>query len=246
MGDAPASRRRILWVYLLVCGAIFCVTRVEPLAVLGQYVPLVVAAIFLMTSIRLTRSDPAHYGVALSGLLEPADDDRPAGPLGLFDLGRAIRKALPSAAMELGVAAGIAAVVFPLYALGFYWWHQPTEGFSLTVPPNIASFAASQIIVIALPEEAFFRGYLQTALSDLGQKRCRVLGAELAPGAWALQAILFAAIHFMVDPRPARLAVFFPALLFGWIRSWRGGIGAALTLHAMSNLYSEILARSWL
>jgi membrane protease YdiL (CAAX protease family) len=57
---------------------------------------------------------------------------------------------------------------------------------------------------------------------------------------------LFAAIHFLVEPHPARLAVFFPALLFGWTRAWRGGIGAALVLHAMSNLYSEILARSWL
>jgi membrane protease YdiL (CAAX protease family) len=73
-----------------------------------------------------------------------------------------------------------------------------------------------------------------------------VLGVELALGAWVLQAALFAAIHFMVEPHPARLAVFFPALLFGWTRAWRGGIGAALTLHAMSNLYSEILARSWL
>jgi membrane protease YdiL (CAAX protease family) len=87
---------------------------------------------------------------------------------------------------------------------------------------------------------------VQTALSDLTTKRLRVLGVELAPSAWVLQAALFAAIHFMVEPHPARLAVFFPALLFGWTRAWRGGIGAALTLHAMSNLYSEILARSWL
>ena len=73
-----------------------------------------------------------------------------------------------------------------------------------------------------------------------------VLGVELALGPWVLQAVLFAAVHFMVEPHPARLAVFFPALLFGWTRGWRGGIGAALALHAMSNLYSEILARSWL
>jgi hypothetical protein len=233
-------------VYGLVCAAVFAVTRLEPIAVIGQYVHLVVAAIFLLTSMRLTRSNPAHFGVALGGLLEPPTDDRAAGPLGLFDLGRAIRKALPSAARELGVALGIAAVVFPLYALGFYWWNQPVGGFSLTLPPNVASFALAQLIVVALPEEAFFRGYLQTAFSDLRENRLRVLGAELAPSAWLLQAILFAAIHFIVEPHPARLAVFFPALLFGWARAWRGGIGAALALHAMSNLYSEILARSWL
>ena len=246
MAHAHASLRQLLWLYALVCVAVLALTRLEPVAVVGQYVHLVVAAIFLLTSIRLTRSDPAHYGVALGGLLEPADDDRPAGPLGLFDLGRAFRKALPSATVELGVAAGIGALVFPLYAVGFYWWNEPVGGFSLALPPSVASFVVAQLIVVALPEEAFFRGYLQTALTDLSKKRLRVLGVELAPSAWVLQAALFAVIHFVVEPHPARLAVFFPALLFGWTRAWRGGIGAALALHAMSNLYSEILARSWL
>ena len=232
--------------YALVCVAVFAVTRLEPSAIGGDYAHLVVAAVFLLTSIRLTRHDPAHYGVALGGLLEPATDDDLPGPLGIFDLGRAIRNALPAAMAELGVAAGIGAVVFPLYAIGFYWWNQPTGDFSLTFPPDLLSFGVAQLIVIALPEEAFFRGYLQTALSDLTSKRTRVLGVQLAPGAWLLQATLFAAIHFLVEPHPARLAVFFPALLFGWTRAWRGGIGAALALHAMSNLYSEILARSWL
>ena len=114
------------------------------------------------------------------------------------------------------------------------------------VPPNIASFVLAQLIVVALPEEAFFRGYVQTGLTDLAKRRVRMLGAELAPGAWILQGVLFALLHFIVDPHPSRLAVFFPGLLFGWVRAWRGGIGAAMALHAMSNLYSEILARSWL
>ena len=246
MGYTRASLKRILRVYVLVCIAVFGVTRLEPLPVVGQYVYLIVAAIFLLTSIRLTRRDPAHFGVSLGGLLEPSTDARPAGPLGLLDLGRAVRHALPLAAVELGIAVGTAAVVFPLFTLGFYWWNQPTGDFALTLPRNVASVATAQLIVVALPEEAFFRGYVQTALSDLENKRVRVLGVWLAPGAWALQATLFAVVHFIVEPHPARLAVFFPALLFGWTRAWRGGIGAALALHAMSNLYSEILVRSWL
>ena len=246
MGDERTSLRRILAVYALVCAAVFAVTRLEAHALVGQYVHLAVAAVFLLTAIRLTRGEPAHYGIALGGLLEPATDHRSPGPLGLFDLGRAIVKALPSAATELAVAIGIGAVVFPLYAIGFYWWNEPSAGFSLSYPPRIASFVLAQLIVIALPEEAFFRGYLQTALTDLTATRRRILGVELALGPWVLQAVLFAAVHFLVEPHPARLAVFFPALLFGWTRAWRGGIGAAVALHAMSNLYSEILSRSWL
>lgn len=223
----------------------FAVTRLETAPVVGTYVHLVVAAIFLFTAIRLTRANPAHYGVALAGLLEPPEDDRAPGPLGLFDLGRATWRALPSAVVEIGVAIGVAAVVFPLYALGYHWWVQP-ESFALALPPNLGSFVFAQMIVVALPEEAFFRGYLQTSLQDLESRRVRILGVELAPGSWLLQAVLFATIHFLVEPTPARLAVLFPGLLFGWVRAWRGGIGAALALHAMSNLYSEILARSWL
>jgi hypothetical protein len=83
-------------------------------------------------------------------------------------------------------------------------------------------------------------------LRDLEARRWRVFAVQVAPAAWFLQAALFAGIHFLVEAHPARLAVFFPALLFGWTRAWRGGIGAALALHAASNLYSEILRRSWL
>ncbi|MGB8329246.1 MAG: MrtC family glutamic-type intramembrane protease [Polyangiales bacterium] len=246
MVHARSSLRQVIGVYGFVCVAVFAVTRLEPEAGIGRYVHLLVAAIFLLTAVRLTRDEPRHYGVALAGLLEPAKDERPAGPLGLFDLGRALRQALPIAAAELTVAIGVAALVFPLYGLGFYMWHRPDGGFSLAFPSNVVGFAFAQLIVVALPEEAFFRGYLQTALSDLELTRLRVFGVSLAPWALVFQASLFAAIHFMVEPDPARLAVFFPALLFGWMRAWRGGIGAALALHAMSNLYSEILGRSWL
>lgn len=246
MLQSRASVQRVMGVYLLVSAAVFAVTRLEDLPAVGRYVHLAVAAIFLLTAVRLTRRDPAHYGVALGGLLEPADDDRPAGPLGLLDLARALRKAMPSALVELGVAVSVAAVVFPLYTLGYYAWTEPAGAPALALPPNVTSFVLAQLIVVALPEEAFFRGYVQTALSDIEKRRVRFVGAELAPVAWLAQAILFAGIHFIVEPHPARLAVFFPALLFGWVRAWRGGIGAAMALHAMSNLYSEILSRSWL
>ena len=230
----------------MVSVAVFAVTRLQAVPGLGAYVHLIVAAIFLLSAVRLTRDDPAHYGVALGGLLEPSTDDRPAGPLGLFDLFRALVRAIPSALRELGVALGIAAVVFPLYAVGYHWWVEPHSSFALALPPALASLVLAQLVVVALPEEAFFRGYLQTALGDSSARRVRVLGVELALGAWVVQAALFALVHFIVDPNPGRLAVFFPGLLFGWVRAWRGGIGAAIALHALSNLYSEILARSWL
>lgn len=237
---------QILWVYALVSTGVFAVTRLQSEEGFGRYVSVLVAAIFLLSAIGLTREDPAHYGMALGGLLEPPHDDRSVGPLGLLDLGRALRRAAPSALVELGIASAIATIVFPLYAVGYWWWTQPSHDPALHLPPGLVSLAMTQIIVVALPEESFFRGYLQTALQDLEARRWRILGVSVAPAAWLLQAALFALVHFLVEPHPSRLAVFFPALLFGWTRAWRGGIGAALALHAMSNLYSEILRRSWL
>lgn len=246
MQDAGASASRALWAYVFVCVGIFGVTRLGSLPVVGEYVHLLVAAILLLSAIAMTRADPRHFGVALGGLLEPPDDDRPAGPLGVLDLARATIQALPSAIVELGAALAVMIVVFPLYAVGYAWWTEPQGPFALDLPPSLVNLTLTQLVVVALPEEAFFRGYLQTSLADATTKRRAILGVALSPVAWLTQAALFAGLHVLVEPAPSRLAVFFPALLFGWVRAWRGGIGAAMALHAMSNLYSEILARSWL
>jgi membrane protease YdiL (CAAX protease family) len=48
---------------------------------------------------------------------------------------------------------------------------------------------------------------------------------------------LFALTHVTVEPTVARAVVFFPAILFGVVRVWRGGIGAAIFLHAIANLF---------
>ena len=246
MSESSASLTKVLLVYVLVGACVVGATRLELHSGLAPYVHLLVAAIFLVSSIAQARGDLRHFGIALGGLLEPSDDGKLAGPLGLWDLARALRRAFPFAARELGVAIGVAALVFPLYAAGFYWWYRPESRFVLVLPSDAASLALAQLVVVALPEEAFFRGYLQTALGDVEARRLSVLGVLIAPWAWVAQAVLFAILHFAVEPNPARLAVFFPALLFGWVRAWRSGIGAALSLHAMSNLYSETLALSWL
>ena len=219
-------------VYLFVAVAAFVITRFQGVEIVGEYTHLAVAALFLVMGVSLAKGNLRHYGVALGGLIEPPTDDRPAGPLGLWDLGRAIVAASPSALRELGVAVLVAAVIFPIFAVGFYYWYEPIRAFHFTLPADFTALALAQLLVVALPEEAFFRGFLQTSLTDLESSRVRVLGVALAPKAWLLQAALFALIHVVVEPYPSRLAVFFPALLFGWLRQWRGGIGAAMVLES--------------
>jgi membrane protease YdiL (CAAX protease family) len=66
----------------------------------------------------------------------------------------------------------------------------------------------------------------------------------VGPGLLATAAI-FAVGHLATVQLPARLAVFFPALIFGWLRSKTGGIGASVGFHAFCNVYSQALGRGY-
>jgi membrane protease YdiL (CAAX protease family) len=187
-----------------------------------------------MTYLLVLRSDDTglirHHGLSLGGVLEPEAID--PGRLGR-DLGRALCWAL-----------GLALLCFPLFWLGYRWWYGPTGPFLAAPFGTLGEELVGQLLVIALPEEAFYRGYLQTALDDVWRPRWRLLGAPIGWGLVVTSAF-FALGHLVTEPHPNRLAVFFPALLFGWLRSRTGGIGAAVAFHALCNLFSSYLQKSY-
>ena len=209
-----------------------------------DYGHLILAACFLSTALFCARRhgrSAQHYGIDLSGLLE-AHLDQHGEP---ERLGPTARRALPRLGSELGVALLCVALVFPPFVVGFRLWHGVQNPFTLHLPGAFADFMLGQLLVVALPEEALFRGYFQTRLRDLFPRTVRLLGAEISPLALVCQAVLFALLHFGVGLSPARLGVFFPALLFGYLRDRRAGIGAAVWFHALSNLLSELLTRGY-
>lgn len=112
------------------------------------------------------------------------------------------------------------------------------------LPGRFGLTALTQFLVVALPEEYFFRGYLQTRLEAVWPSRRRFLGAQV--GRPLLSAsLLFALGHVLVDFNVLRLAVFFPALVFGWMRSLSGTIVAGVLFHACSNLVSDLLHKNF-
>lgn len=255
--DEPAPKkpsrplREVLVVFTLTTLATVALTFASAvLPGLEGYVPLLVGAVFLVSALKLAQRDPEgmrRHGIDLAGVLTPPDpeDPRPPGPLGVFDLARALRAAAPHALRESGVAVALALLIFPPFALGFWLYHAPPTAFRWTLPEELPSFAFTQLLVVALPEEALFRGWMQTRLGDRWPARRRLLGVDVDVRALLLQAALFALLHFASIPHPARLAVFFPGLLFGWIRAWRGGIGAAMLFHALCNVLAELLGHGW-
>ena len=132
------------------------------------------------------------------------------------------------------------AITFPPIVLGAptVWGLKETD-WNFTWPAGYPGLALSHLIVVALPEEFFYRGYIMGRLDDIFKSRIKLLGAEVG---WSLpiQAFLFALGHVLVDFNPSRFAVFFSALAFGWLKAKRKTIIAPILFHAASNIFMEI------
>ncbi len=115
---------------------------------------------------------------------------------------------------------------------------------ALRFPPDLGLQAALQLLVVAIPEELFYRGWMQTSWARGAPKRgVRVLGARLGAG-FVWTQLLFAAGHLVVL-QPWRLATFLPGLWFGWLRERHGNIVAPVVAHALANLFIRTLEASF-
>jgi membrane protease YdiL (CAAX protease family) len=134
--------------------------------------------------------------------------------------------------------------IFPLFWLGFViWWH-PTHSFVFRGPVSWNDELLGQAVVVALPEEAFYRGYLMNSFDQKDSRSVRILGTVIRPSLFWSSA-LFALGHFATEPNVTRLAVFFPALLFAWLRNRTGGIGAGIIFHVLCNVFASTLGRGY-
>jgi hypothetical protein len=154
----------------------------------------------------------------------------------------------------------VSAVVFPLF-VGAYvaftalypslpagWLKALTPyvaapRFELRLPDRFLEYAVDNVFVVALPEEFFYRGFLQTRLRDAWPGGRVVFGARLGRAFW-LTAVLFALGHLAIF-QVWRLAVFFPALIFGWMRERSGSVVGAALFHAAANLLVLVLDASF-
>jgi CAAX protease family protein len=152
------------------------------------------------------------------------------------------------------LALGLLALLAPLYTLGYEAWlgravaqvHSgapPGLAFHLRLPTGYGwSNVVDELFVTALPEEFFYRGWLQARLKRVWPGGTRVLGVVVGP-ALLLTAALFAVGHLAIF-QVSRLAVFFPALLFGWLRERTGTIVGSTLVHAGCNILARVVSAS--
>ena len=230
--------RRVTWkepvaVYLSSVVLIFALVALDSTVGLGGLLHPLVAAVFIGLPVFVMdrrKADYAAYGITWSG---------------------AYRGTASALILVL--------VIFPLFILGapLYWniadlISSGCEGgffesigsvyssCSPVWPSGYVNVLFGHLIIVALPDEFFYRGYLQSSLDEVFTARKRFLGADLGWG-FIIQAGLFALGHFTVDFNPARLGVFFPALAFGWLRAREGGIVGPIIFHTLCNMLMDLL-----
>jgi membrane protease YdiL (CAAX protease family) len=247
-GAEPGAVRRELlatWaIAIAVVAAAKLLSLVEPSGLLGANLAGVAAFVFIALpdrSVRARGETWALYGLPWWGLRD-ARTWRAWGRGGL-------------------AALAVCAVVFPLF-LGAFWaytqvlpslpgWASrslaPYAGAAhpaLRLPDGFLLLAVVQLFVVALPEELFYRGWMQTRWAATAPERgITILGARLGAGFVWTQA-LFALGHLVV-PEPWRLATLLPGILFGWVRARTGSLAAPVLVHALSNLFIATLERSF-
>ena len=140
--------------------------------------------------------------------------------------------------------AAVVLGVFVPYVLGHYavaHWCWGAD-FRFRLPAQFATAVFDQLLIIGLSEEIFFRGYLQTQFDRVWGRPYRFLGTTWGVGL-PLAAALFAVCH-MWSGGPARLIVFFPGVLYGWLRTRTDTILVPAVYHGVSNLLMQVMLAS--
>ena len=145
---------------------------------------------------------------------------------------------------------GACAVVLPLFTAAFWmfpaWIDRLPEVLHRLLAPYTARAPRLRLPIswdfagqvagnaaVALSEEFFYRGYLTLRFEE-----------KLRPVPAALLAAALFALGHLLTPAPFRLLVFFPALLFAFLRSRTGTIAGAALCHFIFNVWLLLLLGS--
>ncbi len=204
-----------LWLFTLL--AIRGVVMLQATTGMPEFVLAAVPCLFIYMPVflcRLRKVDSYAYRLAI-----PAFRDRIAW-------GRALGTA--------GITLGI--VLVP-WLVGYHLYQTLIFGFkpAMRMPAEPLTLIAYQLFFVAVPEEFFYRGYVQTRLNEVFERRFLIFGVPCSHGLW-IGCLLFAFGHSLVILRWWHFATFFPGLLFGLLREKTGGVMAGAFLHAAFNI----------
>ncbi len=132
------------------------------------------------------------------------------------------------------VLIGVVAVPFVVL---YHFWQTRVFGFEFRglLPSSALMLIGYHLFFVAIPEEMFYRGYMQSRLDELWPTRWNVAGVMMGPG-WLLTCVLFAFGHSIVVVQWWHFAIIIPSLVFGWLRNKTNDILAGAFFHAWRNI----------
>lgn len=232
----PPATARSVWaelipLYLLTLIVIRAVVEIVPALGLPDLLLAAVPILFMYApvwSCQLRGADPWDYPMALPSFREAAP------------FVEAVRWAF-----------GFAAIVFVPFVVGYHLWqtiglawvldligvrlYDALPALAWTWPAAPLKLIVYNLFFVAIPEEMFYRGYMQTRLDEVYAPRWRVFGTTVGPGL-LLTTVLFAFGHSIVLLQWWHVFIIVPSLAFGWLRARTGGIVAGALFHAWCNI----------
>ncbi len=207
--------------FIIFAVALAAIYGADKLSMARPYLGAVAAVVFLYIPIILLfveKKTPAFYGIRKKGA------------------GKSIARAL-----------GAAGIIFPVYCIGFYLsmryiYHLdigfPGEAF--LYEPHTLLFVVNLLLMVAIPEEVFYRGYIESELRQKDKRTIRLFGVRTGASFFIVN-MLFAAGHLVLVPDIARLAVFFPGLVMSWLREKDDNIAGSVVFHWLSDVLAFLL-----
>lgn len=205
-------------IYAFIMLIIFIISKFP---YVNSYLDIIVSVLFLYTPILFLfakKMHPVYYGIWKKGAI------------------KSILRAL-----------FVSFFIFPLYTIGFYLYNKYSNGLSMSIilikqlfQPRFLLFVLNNLLMVAIPEEIFYRGYLQSELRTCDTRKITLLGVNIGYS-FLLVNIMFAIGHIILIPNITRLAVFFPGLVFSWLREKDDNIAGAIVFHWLSNILSFAL-----
>lgn len=133
----------------------------------------------------------------------------------------------------------VCVLVFPGTFLGNHFYQKLIYGkeFHSGESSIWMMYTLTQLILVAFPEEFFFRGYLQTEFQKRFPTENRIFGIQFGRGLIYLS-LLFAISHSLITLQWWHIFIFFPALVFSWLKEKTGAIWASMLFHFVCNMFA--------
>jgi membrane protease YdiL (CAAX protease family) len=135
----------------------------------------------------------------------------------------------------------IGVIVVP-FLIVYHYWQTLVFGheFEGTLPSQPFMLVGYHLFFVAIPEEMFYRGYMQSRFDEAYPPAVAVwpsrLGRVLLGPGLLITCVLFAFGHSIVQVQWWHFAIIFPSLVFGWLRTKTDNIIAGAFFHAWCNI----------